>query len=907
MPHLITVLIRSANRATLNAALDSIAAQTYPKEHLTILIADVRGISAQTLEHPITLPDSFPIAHEIILSDMPQSRSAAANLLLKHAQTPFAIFLDDDDYFEPEHLANLMQAIEKSEEIIFTYSGVRCINEQNQCIKTFNEPFSYARLMTENFLPIHSVLFRLDRVQALHATFDEQFDLFEDWDFWLQCARLGSCVHLPTFSAVYRIHGESGFGARSQQDNAAQNALKAILEKWRSLWTYEELRNLIAYARFIPLLQHEIEQLKQQAKQEHANKAQELQTQEARIKHEYENSRSWKLTRPLRAVMNGFRHTKLRQQVARTSLNLATKTYRSSALAPFVKWIPSSVKRRVRNRLMVESRSQHSAPVGIRVHKPLGKTPLVSVIIPVYNHAQYLTRAIESALNQTYAAIEVIAVNDASPDPKVRELLQQLSARYPTLHVHHHEKNQGICAAQNTALFKSSGDIIAFLDCDDYLAPNAIEKSMNAWRDDTVYLHTGRINVDEHDREINRIHFLDLPREDYFSENLRAMYATHLKLIRRDVFCRVGVFDSRFDSAQDYDMLMRIAFHYPSSSFVHVPDFLYFHRIHAAQTTQTQNQKQQRDTERIQAEARLREEIRNGEFSRFISFIMLSYGKHTQTLKAIESLQKTVNIEHEIILYDNGSMPETVAFLREHIEGKFETVRVIYGDQNLGPALGRKKALEHARGEWFIIFDNDEIAEDGWLEELLVRACSDDTIGAVNCRVAFPDETLQFSGGQVIPHPQISDQIDLALFDRGAALSELSAASWREVDWCPIGATLFTVDISPYLHDGYPNTFEDAAVSFALKKQGFKLVNTPAALVWHEHITFQAAVDMQERYMSDRYHPKMMLKSVASFYAENQLLIFDEYIWRENGLMGKSRLEIEAALNEVAKLPTRFR
>jgi len=70
-------------------------------------------------------------------------------------------------------------------------------------------------------------------------------------------------------------------------------------------------------------------------------------------------------------------------------------------------------------------------------------------------------------------------------------------------------------------------------------------------------------------------------------------------------------------------------------------------------------------------------------------------------------------------------------------------------------------------------------------------------------------------------------------------------------------------------------------VSFALKKQGLKLLNAPGALVWHDHITFQPKVEMREQYMRDRYNPKMMLKSVASFYKENRLIIYDEYIWRE--------------------------
>ena len=100
-------------------------------------------------------------------------------------------------------------------------------------------------------------------------------------------------------------------------------------------------------------------------------------------------------------------------------------------------------------------------------------------------------------------------------------------------------------------------------------------------------------------------------------------------------------------------------------------------RLHAQQTTEKQRANQDQYTLLIQKEARMREAIRQGSFDKFVSIIMLSYGKEKQTLKAIEGLQRTVKIPHEIILYDNGSRPETVEFLKTHIDGKFPAVRVL--------------------------------------------------------------------------------------------------------------------------------------------------------------------------------------------------------------------------------------
>lgn len=237
--------------------------------------------------------------------------------------------------------------------------------------------------------------------------------------------------------------------------------------------------------------------------------------------------------------------------------------------------------------------------------------PLVSLIIPVYNHADYLEACLRSALAQTWPYLEVIAVDDASPDPRVQPILQRLAAQDTRLRVFGNPANLGISRTQNRALAEAHGDIFGFLDGDDTLTIDAVATSLRYWHKDIVYSHSWRINVDTQDREVSRIDFECLPDRDYFSENLAGMFATHFKLIRREAFTVAGLFDPRFDAAQDYDLLMRIAFHYPSSAFVHVPEFLYRHRLHDGQTSAIHRQAQQQAAAIIQHEARLRQAQRD--------------------------------------------------------------------------------------------------------------------------------------------------------------------------------------------------------------------------------------------------------------------------------------------------------
>jgi len=91
--------------------------------------------------------------------------------------------------------------------------------------------------------------------------------------------------------------------------------------------------------------------------------------------------------------------------------------------------------------------------------------PLVSVIIPAYNNASYLGEAIDSVLNQTYRNLELVIVNDASPD-NVSDVIHKYDDHRIRYIVH--EKNMGLSAARNTGIRSATGDYIALLDGDDY-------------------------------------------------------------------------------------------------------------------------------------------------------------------------------------------------------------------------------------------------------------------------------------------------------------------------------------------------------------------------------------------------------------------------------------------------------
>lgn len=102
--------------------------------------------------------------------------------------------------------------------------------------------------------------------------------------------------------------------------------------------------------------------------------------------------------------------------------------------------------------------------------------PLVSIIIPVYNVEKYLRTCLDSILNQTYKNIEVICVNDGSPDNSI-SILNEYASRDKRVIVFD-EPNKGVASARNLGIEKATGQLLTFADADDWWELNAFEQNI---------------------------------------------------------------------------------------------------------------------------------------------------------------------------------------------------------------------------------------------------------------------------------------------------------------------------------------------------------------------------------------------------------------------------------------------
>jgi LmbE family N-acetylglucosaminyl deacetylase len=223
---LVSVLVRSTDRPTLDEALDSVAAQTYG--NVEIVVVDACG------RHRQLPPEWKGMALRLISRGERLPRAAAANVALEAARGDWLLFLDDDDLLLPDHLQRLVACVRTQGGSCAAYAGVRVVGPAGEEVEVFDEPEASVRLWATNVLPIHAVLFPRTVVEQ-GARFDEELDPYEDWDFWLRLIGHARLAHVPGVSAIYRSHlGQSAAdaGADPAGEVARARARLAVLSRW---------------------------------------------------------------------------------------------------------------------------------------------------------------------------------------------------------------------------------------------------------------------------------------------------------------------------------------------------------------------------------------------------------------------------------------------------------------------------------------------------------------------------------------------------------------------------------------------------------------------------------------------------------------------------------------------------
>ena len=217
------------------------------------------------------------------------------------------------------------------------------------------------------------------------------------------------------------------------------------------------------------------------------------------------------------------------------------------------------------------------------------EAPRFSVVVPCYNQARFLRTAVDSALGQSYAGLEVIVVNDGSTDDTL-DVARSYGDRIQLVD----QKNRGLAAARNAGLLVSTGEFINFLDSDDWLDPDFLKHQLAASDGSSASVFVGEWILSDRDESALGHRGVAIPGDAYRFLLRGNPMPCHALTVLRSVVEEVGSFDESLEAYEDWDLWLRLAA--AGHSFAAAPEARVFYRRYQGSMS--------RDTDRMLGAAR---------------------------------------------------------------------------------------------------------------------------------------------------------------------------------------------------------------------------------------------------------------------------------------------------------------
>lgn len=389
--------------------------------------------------------------------------------------------------------------------------------------------------------------------------------------------------------------------------------------------------------------------------------------------------------------------------------------------------------------------------------RSFGYLPKISVIMPVYNTGRdYLQKAVDSVVAQSYDNWELCICDDHSPEPHVRRYLEQRAAEDARIKVVFANENGGISAASNQALALASGEFVGFLDHDDELSPAALYEVVKLLQE---HREADIIYSDEDKLETNGKRCDPFFKPDWSPEYLLSCnYVCHFGVYRKTLVNEIGGFRPGFDGSQDYDLVLRAV--EKSRNIFHIPKVLYHWRKSAGSTAAVSSAKdytvdagKRALQEHLQRRGISAEVVNNSVPNVYrvrprileqslVSIIIPTRDGMPLLRNCIRSIEeKTAYPDYEILIVDNGSVkPETAEYLRglRH--------RVLPFSEPFNFSRINNFAAQQARGSYLVLLNDDtEVLSPDWLSSML-ELCHMEGVGIVGAKLYYPDRSIQHAG-----------------------------------------------------------------------------------------------------------------------------------------------------------------
>jgi O-antigen biosynthesis protein len=421
------------------------------------------------------------------------------------------------------------------------------------------------------------------------------------------------------------------------------------------------------------------------------------------------------------------------------------------------------------------------------------RQPLISVVMPTYeSEPRLLHEAIGSLRAQTHPQWELVIVDDGSQRQDTGRAITRAVSRDPRITARMLERNTGISNATNAGLELCRGELVAFLDHDDTLAPDALLRVAQAFGDgeaDVVYTDQDKLTVEGRPTDP----FLKPDWSPVYA--LGAMYIGHLLVARRELIATAGGFDPEFDTIQDFELMLRLSER--TDRIRHIPEVLYHWRAVPGSIALGENEKE--GVTELQARA---------------------VNAHLARREIAAEAVPHPDIPHRLRLRTTTreTHPDVdVIRLRREADGSFR------------PGRQANRAARGGEGE-FIVFlgDQVEIAHEDWIDELLTFA-EMPRVGAVGPALLRPDGRVSASGFAIGLADPVTPVMRGFEADTDGYYGALCCA--REVSALGIGCLMVRRSLFEQVggfEEAYSRQFADHDLCLKLRDTGASVICSPA-------------------------------------------------------------------------------
>jgi len=498
-------------------------------------------------------------------------------------------------------------------------------------------------------------------------------------------------------------------------------------------------------------------------------------------------------------------------------------------------------------------------------------TPVVSVIIPLFNKLDYTKRCLKSIFSQTeYPDYEVILIDNGSTDGS-REFIRAQRKKNNKIRVILNEKNEGFARANNRAARQAKGQFLLFLNNDTQVTEGWLKALVNVAQDnplvgavgskllypDGAIQHAG-IWLLEHRPSADPLlavnSFAKQPG-DFPSANKAMTYqalSAACILVDKSLFEEIKGFDQGFwNGYEDVDLCLRMG--EKGRKIVYEPDSVVIH--YESQSGKERFSKVKENIDRLHkkwlgkvtvdyivetdkkiiptragkiAPYKYLLKAQNEKIKPLVSIVLLTFNALEYTKQTYESIRAHTRYPYEIIFVDNASTDGTQNYLKT-LQKKDKKVTVVFNKKNKGFSAGNNQGAKKAKGEYVLFLNNDVLVAAGWLENLVAALESDDGIAMVG------PITNYISGLQMVKNVPYTKPNDFPAYaQRVAQINKNKITPRRRIaGFAMLMPKIIFQEIGGFDEAFGSGNFEDDDLCLRVKQEGFAIMVHEGVYIHH--------------------------------------------------------------------------